>query len=349
MRGFSPKLPSGNTGVQKPGDAGCVVDWCAVTFPEDLGVGRVLSLLGVAGEWDEAPAGWRNYERSMRCDHVRIGYGGQAGIHVEFSAQGCREREVVPGTDWTHLLGSWQAVGASITRIDFAFDDREGRLDLLEIERKVKDGELTTRARKARGAWSCDIGAPLEEGRTVYVGSSLSETVVRFYDKAREQQVSGPWVRCEVQLRGERADKLVERFVAQGVSAVAAALRAHLAFRVPDMTQRPSRQFVCVWWEEFLGWAEACELVIRGAVRTIAQTQEWVKKSVGCAIAAITQACGGSWEWLVEVQAYGASRMSRKWSHMVAASLGCAEEVAGVMEGAGQSPVGKWSITAVSA
>ena len=56
------------------------------------------------------------------------------------------------------------------------------------------------------------------KGQTVQFGSPKSDTLIRIYDKARERNcpAGNHWIRCELQLRRERAASFIQLLQAIG-------------------------------------------------------------------------------------------------------------------------------------
>lgn len=164
----------------------------------------------------------------------------------------------MPGNDWLKFLHSIcdRDFKTTITRMDLAYDDHIGTLDLNRIACDVRDRYYTSPAKKSRIIWSDDQVNDVK-GLSVYVGSKSSAVMIRIYDKAAEREF-GPevhWVRCELQLRQERciaaaAEILKHQHVGRTAAGI---LRNYLQFREPVSTdENKSRWPVADYWDKVL-------------------------------------------------------------------------------------------------
>lgn len=272
-----------------------LIDYCSVTFPDSYDLALLQVLVCGTSQWDDLHKGFRNYERSARCGNVRVGWSGQNGVHFDIPAQGCRQIDGEHGQGWTDKLSVWRGMGAHFTRLDVAWDDRAGLLDLDEVRGKIEAGELVTRARQASEVTGLAMGDPFEQvGRTIYVGSFKSDTLVRFYDKAAEQGLAEHWVRCEVVWRDRRADAAVDAYIAGGMPKLAGALLAHLRFIEGSGRSRRSNETVWSVWEVFLEQAAKARLVVQRVVRTMEKVWCWFDRSLAPSLALLLATQGGA-------------------------------------------------------
>lgn len=96
------------------------------------------------------------------------------------------------------------APDAHTTRLDIAYDDFTGILDIRKLKELRDSGRYTSLLRVNSEIRS---SKKIEDGLTVSFGSSKSNVYIRFYDKAAEQKMPEKhWVRAEIQLRNENAD-----------------------------------------------------------------------------------------------------------------------------------------------
>ncbi len=160
------------------------------------------------------------------------GYLKDIGVLVEMTGTGCRTYEtysdLVPSmysdTDylWRNLFGyiSNHKDVSNVNRLDLAYDDFLGFLNLDKIVDDVKSFNYVTKFR-ALPSYIC-TPIPFHKGISAYnsytvnFGSRKSRTFIRIYDKRYEQKaldICEHWVRCEIQLRAERASAAVEALV----------------------------------------------------------------------------------------------------------------------------------------
>lgn len=126
-----------------PSEDRIILDWLSFTFKSEDGLGLVRLLLG---EWTALDRGARGYGKSGK-----LACGGtvawaperpEQGVHVDLSSSQLAtlvEQRPYYG-DARATVGWLLELGASITRVDIAVDDRSGVLSMGEIA-KYLDGE----------------------------------------------------------------------------------------------------------------------------------------------------------------------------------------------------------------
>ena len=172
-----------------------------------------MKLLGMERcGWDELGHGRNGYRKGLYFASISILYDGNPGMGacLDMSGQGCRSFEEYGTGDFDGLFRLFQqGEGYHVTRLDVAFDDHSGILDIQQLFRDSdnQDGEqqFVSKFRKSRIEKEFKDGRP---GITVYHGSKKSAVLIRIYDKAAEQDLPEDqhWVRVELQLRDERAE-----------------------------------------------------------------------------------------------------------------------------------------------
>lgn len=200
---------------------GILIDWLSITsktmLPEDM-----MQLIGITTGWQLREKGVRGYGASYYYNSIQIHFGGvQDNVWLEMSGQGCRSFESDSAHKdynviFDHLMSNLKTT--KITRLDVAFDDFSG---LLDIERICDD----TRPRNHKYKAKTDYAQVIEStnGLSCDVGSPKSLLLVRIYDKLAERlakmrgaedrekirETIPHWVRCELQMRDERALEFV--------------------------------------------------------------------------------------------------------------------------------------------
>ena len=131
------------------------------------------------------------------------------GVRVEMKGEGCRTFEHYGNGNWQKLINyvNEHQTDVSFNRVDLAYDDFLGILDLEAIE-------ADTLAHNYVSKWRSDpqilksIGVD-EVATTVTHGRLSSDAFIRFYNKRLEQQFAKDyvdhWVRAEIMLRHKRA------------------------------------------------------------------------------------------------------------------------------------------------
>ena len=180
-------------------------DWVSITSkihsPADF-----IELLGLVDPsivWEQVK-GAHGYRDRLYWQFISIHFNGsdEMGIWLEMSGQGCRAFETYGHGDYDQLfqivLDNPEEV--HITRLDVAFDDHTGILDIDQICADTENQMYISRS----NAWQVTRS---DGGNSVTLGSRSSEILIRIYDKAAERGFDDGrhWVRVELQLRRERA------------------------------------------------------------------------------------------------------------------------------------------------
>lgn len=199
------------------------------------------------------PAFYKNDEKKTAAEKAR----NDMGICLDMSGQGCRTFEQYSKVDWFELLTEiFRSEGrVHITRLDLAYDDHIGLLDIYQIEKDVRDRYYVSKSKKSMIIWSDDQDEDLQ-GLTIEVGSRQSEVLIRIYDKAAERGYdhSRHWVRVELQLRKDRAHEAAKKlFQRDRVGVVAAGiLRNYCTFRTPTVDTNKSRWPIADYWDKVI-------------------------------------------------------------------------------------------------
>lgn len=182
----------------------CVLfDWLTFTSHIDE-PSTMIEMLGLeACAFEEIGKGRNGYRQRLVFENISILYDGaeNMGICVDISGTGCRAFETYSTSTWEMLIHQLldEPDGYHITRLDMAFDDHTGILDIDELRDDTDDHNYVSRSR----TWEVDYGSA---GTTIYHGSKKSNMLIRIYDKAAEQNLEDEhWVRVELQMRDEIA------------------------------------------------------------------------------------------------------------------------------------------------
>jgi phage replication initiation protein len=138
-----------------------------------------------------------------------LGIGGEhqrGTAHISLNGGGCA---LVP--DWKKAADWGESVKAVLKRVDAAHDDFEGRT--VNMENAVQwwqsggfNSGGRTPGQDQRGDWVTP-GSPA--GRTFYVGQRGNAKYCRIYEKGKQLgDPSSPWVRVEVELKGNKAYRI---------------------------------------------------------------------------------------------------------------------------------------------
>lgn len=158
-------------------------DWVSITSkihtPE-----QIISLIGMESVTWDTIKGAHGYKDRLYYNCISIHYNGSPdqGVWLEMSGQGCRAFETLGHGDYEHLFRIVKDAGdqMKITRLDVAFDDHTGILDIDEIIRDTLSGYYVAKAK----SWECIQSS---KGTSVIIGSRQSPVLIRIYDKAAER------------------------------------------------------------------------------------------------------------------------------------------------------------------
>lgn len=141
-------------------------------------------------------------------------------ICVSLTGNACKEAWAA-GHDPVAFLAFLHAAKANITRLDLCTDYRK-TADPLDLERSFHAGDVVTRVRDITHTVSAKRGAADEQATTVYFGSAKSPKRLKVYDKAKQTNTEGPWVRLEMTLRHDYANAAAAAIFKSSLPAVTA-------------------------------------------------------------------------------------------------------------------------------
>lgn len=169
-----------------------------------------VSILGMQDcAWVPMDHGRNGYRNGIFFGNISILYDGNPGMGtcLDMSGQGCRTFESFGSGDFDSLFQLFVSDSSfHMTRLDVAFDDHSGILDIDQLFSDTLNREFVSRFSNFRVEGEIDDGKQ-RIGKTIYCGSKHSEIMFRIYDKAFERGYLDDthWVRVEMQLRRDRA------------------------------------------------------------------------------------------------------------------------------------------------
>ena len=251
------------------------------------------------------PYGLNGYNKSLALGDIRVMYNEGEGVRedmgicVSMSGNGCRLFEKMTG--WTGAdkfapLLRMLAEGddCHLTRIDIACDDKTGQLDMETMREKVQRHEINSRTK--RHTEIRDMDGKTVCGDTLYIGSKSSDFLIRIYDKAAEQGVSGHWIRVEMRIKGKNAQSVAEKYQNYDtVGAFAAEILNNKFSFIERDDSNTSRCSVSVFWRSFVEAVEQVELWTRHAVQhPIEKVLTWISQSLGPSLCMVLDTYGMS-------------------------------------------------------
>ena len=226
-------------------------DWLTFTCKAE-GLDSVRDLLGLSDvSWQKMEKGRNGYRQRLFFENISILYDGaeNMGICVDMSGQGCRAFETYSSVTWEQLFSflAHYKEDYKITRLDVAYDDHTGILDIERIQDDTDDHYYVSRSK----TWKVEYGSA---GTTIYHGSPKSNMYIRIYDKAAEQDLEGAhWIRVEMQMRDEIASGYVDGLMSHPAGEqFRGVLHNYLRYVVPVEDTNMSRWPMTDYWDRLL-------------------------------------------------------------------------------------------------
>ena len=227
-----------------------IYDWLSFTSkvhtPDDL-----IAALGLTDvPWIETK-GARGYQDRKYFSCISIHYNGRAdmGVWVEMSGQGCRTFESLSKVTWEGIFSFIRENGLKITRLDVAYDDHTGILDIMRIAGDTQNSMYISKS----DYWETVLSS---KGTTVQIGSPQSKVLIRIYDKAAERgKTDEHWIRVELQMRDDRAIQFTKIPLPIG-QAFAGVLLNYLRFVEPGDDSNRWRWPMTDYWFDLVQDAE---------------------------------------------------------------------------------------------
>lgn len=267
-----------------------IYDW--LTFTTRIhSLTDVIELLGLIDIKFENMRGRYCYQDRLNFGGINIMYNGREdmGICVEFSGQGCREFETYGNGDYQAIFDlineHWDKDSEkremNISRLDVAYDDFVGLLDLNYLMTAAQKGEYVSRCKDIEVIYS-------NKGCSVFHGSRLQSSVyIRIYDKKMERKRDDleHWVRCEIKLKDDTARGFIKlsNDIRKNYFDV---LNNYLRYVVPtDNTTNKSMLMTSPEWLRFIeSWETVSIFDKPGAVYNISKLDGYINNQLSGAL-----------------------------------------------------------------
>ena len=210
------------------------------------------------------------YTYRASAGHISIHYsldsderpGIHRGICVEMSGAGVREFEEFGSRSIEDLLQWVVDVGGHIARLDVAYDDFDGHIDLVRMSEQCRCFHFTSRLKACRWIGDCDDSESGQVAITVTHGSRSSRLFIRCYDKKLERHADDVdhWVRLELQLRDDDAMGFIMNSEPIGIK-FRGVLSHYLNYRDENPSDSNKRRWeLSRWWVSLLDDVEAISI-----------------------------------------------------------------------------------------
>ena len=328
------KPPSNNMGAQTPApaeiptDNRVLLDWVSFTLPNPCPENAAKLMHLDFNAFTELDRGGMGYKKSFRFGNITILCDGSdsMGCHVSMSGQGCRLYESTGHKSWRDLFALVRVMRGSFTRLDIAFDTVDQSLEMGKIHEALKSGQVKSKFSKGREIHSFALvsDGQADRGCSIYLGSPTSRVQFRIYDKAKEQQLDGSWVRFELQLRKERADLAIDAIIASDELGLVGTgiINNYLAFINEDATRR-ERCSLKSWWSAWLQHTEKLKLTVAAAKKQVQDLMDHIQKQYSATLATISEHLDNISfsSFICKTVKMGLPRMSAR-HHMILAASG---------------------------
>lgn len=283
-------------------------DWLTFTVKTD-DLDFVMELLGMKKcPWEQIDRYMNGYPHRKYFGNISVMYGAtdDMGICVNMSGQGCRTYESYGHNDWVGLIRTlYGSDDINITRLDMAFDDHTGLLDIDKIWQATLDREYVSKAKKSRVTISDNQITDIK-GKTVEIGSQKSDILIRIYDKGAERGY-GPdthWIRVEMQMRSDIATGFCKGLLdtETGVQ-FRGVLHNYLRFVEPSETDKNRNRWPMTdYWEKLLDGVQQIRCWSAPGVNyNMVHLENFVIRQAGNAIDVFIKVCG-IWRLLDELK-----------------------------------------------
>jgi len=260
--------------------------------------------------------------------NIKMLYGGNRNtICLDLAGEGCEQIGTALGfqtvEDWQRFLSKLSRAGAKFTRVDWAFDDRTGALDLNIMRDAVTMRHCRTRFHSGSQKNYVDPRSGRDCGEELTFGSRKSSVYVRIYDKAKEryrrQSSVAPdhWVRVEVESRDAMAEELTHAFIRHGSRAISLDLLARIKFIDPTSDSNKKRWPVSAWWTEFLSATVGTRIAEPKQERSLADAAAALELQWGPYLSLLMSTEGFGQDWLDGVVDRGSKRLQEKHLEVV--------------------------------
>ncbi len=234
-------------------------DWLSFTS-KTLSPADIVNLLGMIDYPWQDTKGAHGYRHRLYFNSISIHFDGNddMGVWCEMSGQGCRAFESYSAVGWEYLFRFILDHDCKITRLDIAYDDHEGKLDIDQIvEDTVKQHYISK-----SDYWLTHRGST---GSSLEIGSPQSMVRCRIYDKAMERHCDPGthWIRVELQLRDARAQKFLKEVVSPDLTLpqlFSGVLVNYVRYVVPCSDSNKSRWDTAPYWLDILESLQAISI-----------------------------------------------------------------------------------------
>lgn len=262
-----------------------IIDWLSFTS-KIHSPSEIIKLLGMESVTWETIKGACGYKDRLYFSNISIHFNGseEMGVWCELSGRGCRCYEDFGSGDYDTLFATILSDPdvMKITRLDIAYDDFQEILPIKKIAADTLKESFVSKWQKYEVIYA-------SQGTTINHGSRRSESMMRIYDKAAEQEVEFPWIRLELQLRDDRATAFAKslQLNAFGIGYLfLSVINNYIRYVKPSLTDSNKWRWPNLpYWQKFIADADKIQLYEKpGMDYTILNLESFVIGQAGNAI-----------------------------------------------------------------
>lgn len=244
------------------------------------------------------------------------------------------------------LIDVYGCEGVRFTRTDVYYDDYCKIISPEAVHHACKLGGVgVPRYNRSRGWDEYDLRKGRNASFTVYFGSTRSDKMVRFYDKAAESNGEQNCYRWETEFKGKYAEEVqsylleaLEQAVSQDsieasltiiCNAYKSLIKGSISFHEIPLGTKPSslgrnwakRSPLTWWWKELLAGLDPAKLTVSRVKPSLSGAVDWIKSQVAPSLALI-RLVYKDWgmpfnAWLQSVLEDGEARWSQRHAQII--------------------------------
>lgn len=281
-------------------------------------------------KFEPLESGLMGYKKRMWGDFTQILYSGNTGMktHIILSAKGVRAYEVNNKAE--NLINMLIHEDISFTRIDLALDIKDNSIEFNQLLIYLNNNHIVTRFKKYKYIVEKEINEDGQQvlGESIYFGSRSSNIFIRIYDKAKQMQVEGSWIRIEIVYKDEHANALA-LYIAQGKKNLgelfSKTLNNYIRFVEKSNDSNKRRWKTAEFWARILEDSGRLKLSFKGAEVDPKKTADWFKTKVAPSLAFLNLYWGGDMQIVENIITGAEEKMPEKYKKILR-EMGLLEE-----------------------
>lgn len=220
--------------------------------------------------------------------------------------------------DHLYILRKALHVGASINRLDIAFDDFTGTLTPDRLRAAESAGHVVTHFREFDSRQPFDRRERVLTGDSVHYGSRAGLRFIRCYDKRLEQinrhrvdsiDLPANWCRLELETKKKAALVLASRLAQLGLGAIPSLIRGVLDLRSGDSKQSAKRHPL-QWWVDLLDAPDIIRSGVQRLKTSVEDALKWVSYACKRNLARVVAGFGAP--TLIQIVEDGLDRLTHR-------------------------------------